>query len=46
MKKTDNQVVLNSRVGKSWTLDTQSNKNTGLPENFIMGMTNQNIKSE
>jgi len=46
MKKTINQVPLNSKVGKSWTLDSQTTENNDLPQNFIMGMTNQKIKSD
>jgi len=43
MKKTVNQFPLYSKIGKSWTLNTNTNDNecSGLPENFIMGMTNQ-----
>ena len=46
MKKTLNQLPLNSKVGKSWTLDSHSSDLSGLPENFIMGMTNQKIESD
>ncbi len=46
MKKTVNQIPLNSKVGKSWTLDSNRNQISGLPENFIMGMTNQKIESD
>lgn len=41
MKKTVNQFPLYSKIGKSWTLNTNTNDCSILPENFIMGMTNQ-----
>ncbi|WP_157941266.1 MULTISPECIES: hypothetical protein [Arenibacter] len=48
MKKSVSQFSLNlySKVGKSWTLDSNSKTNNDLPENFILGMTNNNIESD
>ncbi|WP_158285117.1 hypothetical protein [Arenibacter aquaticus] len=46
MKKTLNQFSLNSKVGKSWTLDSLPEKINGLSENFILGMTHQKIDSQ
>ncbi|MCK0188386.1 hypothetical protein [Arenibacter sp. F20364] len=45
MNKTTDPYQLNSKIGKSWTLDSKDSRNNGLPDNFIMGMTNQNIES-
>jgi|TARA_R110000744_G_scaffold64543_7_gene132687 hypothetical protein len=45
MKKTTEPYQLNSKVGKSWTLDSKDNKNYDLPDNFIMGMTNNYSES-
>jgi len=36
---------LNSKIGKSWTLDSKDNKNCDIPDNFIIGMTNCQPKS-
>ena len=44
MKKTTDPYQLNSKIGKSWTLDSNDNESNGLPDNFIMGMTNQNTE--
>ncbi|MDL5513082.1 hypothetical protein QSE00_14740 [Arenibacter sp. M-2] len=45
MKKTSEPYQLNSKIGKSWTLDSMDNKNYDLPDNFIMGMTNGKSES-
>lgn len=45
MKKTIEPYQLNSKIGKSWTLDADDNKNYDLPDNFILGMTNSNLES-
>ncbi|MFD2791185.1 hypothetical protein KCTC52924_01845 [Arenibacter antarcticus] len=41
MKKSDEQSSLNSKVGKRWTLDSKMEEDSTLPDNFILGMTNQ-----
>ncbi|GGW34597.1 hypothetical protein [Arenibacter certesii] len=46
MKKTKENTSLNSRVGKSWALNSRTEENENLPDNFIMGMTNQTIDSD
>lgn len=45
MKKTTEPYQLNSKIGKSWTLDADDHKNYDLPDNFILGMTNSNLES-
>ncbi|MBU2903947.1 hypothetical protein KO529_04050 [Arenibacter algicola] len=45
MKKTTEPYQLNSKIGKSWTLDSEDNKNYDLPDNFIMGMTNSHSEA-
>lgn len=40
MKKTSEPYQLNSKIGKSWTLDSMNDRNFDLPDNFIMGSTN------
>ncbi|MBD3660770.1 MAG: hypothetical protein HUJ11_01005 [Arenibacter algicola] len=45
MKKTTEPYQLNSKIGKSWTLDADDNKNYDLLDNFILGMTNSNLES-
>lgn len=45
MKKTIEPYQLNSKIGKSWTLDSKDNKNYNTPDNFILGMTNSHSES-
>lgn len=41
MKSKNKKSSLNSKVGKSWSLNSESEEENALPDNFIMGMTNQ-----
>ena len=45
MKETTEPYRPNSKIGKSWTLDSKERQNFDLPDNFILGMTNSNSES-